>query len=412
METKQEKLFSKNYLLMISVAAFAYTCSFMITSTSPQQCIALGGTKAISGMLASAHTIAAFAFRPTWGRLNDTVGRKKIYYLGIALCLSATAVFFIAKAIPLLFIARIIFGAGFAAVTTSNGTIVADIIPKERFSEGIALYGTASIFSQSVAPGLALFLYDFGFNWVLIAVTLSWLMCLFCGLSVKYNEKEMLKAKAEANSNNLQKKEGGFFEKRAMPAAFTVMFMSLANSSVATFLPLMGIERGIEGVSIYFTLSACGLFCTRVVGRKLPRILGENKVFYGAMCFYLCAFINLIFATSRWQVALAGMCYGFGIGFGFPLLNSAAVRSVESNRRGRATSTYMAMQDVGSSVGSTIWGMVANSNPFTTVYSCVFCVAVCQVISYTLLLRKKAQPGEKTLREILHLDHHHDHGVH
>ena len=64
METKQEKLFSKNYLLMISVAAFAYTCSFMITSTSPQQCIALGGTKAISGMLASAHTIAAFAFRP------------------------------------------------------------------------------------------------------------------------------------------------------------------------------------------------------------------------------------------------------------------------------------------------------------------------------------------------------------
>lgn len=408
METKQEKLFSKNYLLMISVAAFAYTCSFMITSTSPQQCIALGGTKAISGMLASAHTIAAFVFRPTWGRLNDTVGRKKIYYLGIALCLSATAVFFIAKAIPLLFIARIIFGAGFAAVTTSNGTIVADIIPKERFSEGIALYGTASIFSQSVAPGLALFLYDFGFNWVLIAVTLSWLMCLFCGLSVKYNEKEMLKAKAEANSNNLQKKEGGFFEKRAMPAAFTVMFMSLANSSVATFLPLMGIERGIEGVSIYFTLSACGLFCTRVVGRKLPRVLGENKVFYGAMCFYLCAFINLIFATSRWQVALAGMCYGFGIGFGFPLLNSAAVRSVESNRRGRATSTYMAMQDVGSSVGSTIWGMVANSNPFTTVYSCVFCVAVCQVISYTLLLRKKAQPGEKTLREILHLDH----GVH
>lgn len=385
----KDKLFSKNYLFIIAVSAFAYTSSFMIMSASPKWCVALGGTKAVSGVLASAHTVSALVFRPLWGKLSDTAGRKRIFYTGIFVGLCALALFFTAHSIALLFVSRIVFGAGFSAVTTAGGTIVTDIIPKSRYSEGLAFYGTASILSQSLASPIALFLYDYSFEAVLIAVTASWAVCLICGIAVKYSEKKMLKTgKGESGKK-------GLFEKRALPAAVTVMFMSLGNASVATFLPLMGEERGIKGVGIFFTLSACGLFLTRVIGRKLPQKLGDNRAFYGSMFFYVCAFTVLIFAKTRLLTALAGICYGIGIGFGFPILNSAAVRGVEAENRGRATSTYMATQDAGTAIGAAIWGAIADRHSFSTVYTWVLAAAACLIISYTVLVRPAAGQKKK-----------------
>lgn len=204
----KEKLFTKNYILMIVISALAFIASFMITATSAQHCIAIGGTKATAGFLTSAYTLSAFATRPIWGSLSDNKGRKSVFYIGGIMCAAAIGLLFITRAMWLLFLSRIIFGAGVSGITTSSGTMVSDIIPKSRFSNGIAFYGISNVLSQAVAPALALYLYDFGFGWVL-AVVLVLIICSAVGIIfVRYNEKSLLKKENEEKSFSLIEKKG------------------------------------------------------------------------------------------------------------------------------------------------------------------------------------------------------------
>ena len=381
----KEKLFTKNYVIMIIVGALAFTASFMISSTTPQHCISMGGTKATAGFLTSAYTLAAFIARPVWGQFTDRKGRKIVLYAGIVMCVFALVLLFNAKIMVMLFVARIVFGAGLAGVTTSSGTMIADIVPKTRFSDGIAFYGVASVFSQAVAPALALYLYDFGFHWVLITVFCLIVCATVSAFFVKYNEKALIAVPDKT------KKPGSVIEVKALPAAATVIFMAISSSAAFAFVPLLGKERAIVGISVFFTSSAVGLLISRVAGLGASRKFGEAPVFYCGAFGYAVGFLFLAFGYSEVMVGIAGFLYGCGSGFAHPIMNAIAVRSVEPNRRGSATSTFMMSQDIGMAIGSTVWGLVANHFGFTVVYILVTFVALLLLVAFKIFLSKGAQ---------------------
>src|SRR5574344_1465251 len=60
---------------------------------------------------------------------------------------------------------RMVHGASLSFSNTSTATVASDIIPKERFAEGMGFFGTATALASAGAPALALALMDrFGFT--------------------------------------------------------------------------------------------------------------------------------------------------------------------------------------------------------------------------------------------------------
>ena len=373
----EAKLFNKNFVLIIIASTLVFMANNMIATVSPQHCINIGGTKATAGFLMSIHTIAACITRPLWGNISDKKGRKLTIYIGALFCIISAFFMLSIDKLPTMYVARGVFGIGFAAVTTGCATVAADVLPKSRFSEGIAMYGAGAIFTQAISPGLAIYLFSKGFSLVMIFVIIQSITCVITIIFIKYNEKELL----AKNSSDDKSKNGGIFEKSAIPASVSVWFMAFASASVFSFIPLVAEERGINGIGLFFTFNAIGLFFTRVIGASFPRKFGESRVFYIGMIIYFVSFFLISFMQSGWLVLTAGFAYGCGLGSTQPILNAIAVRGANTDRRGAATGTFQASQDIGTALGSAVWGIMANLSGFNIVFiSSAFVVAFSAII--------------------------------
>lgn len=386
---KEKKLFTANYIFMIFTAIMAFSGNFMIISSTPKYCVEIGGSNSLAGIMTSMHMFAALASRPLWGKCADNIGRKYVFYLGILLSMLATGGFFFAGTVGILLVARVIFGIGYSAITTANGTIVTDLIPKERLSEGLAFYGVASITAQAVAPPIALLLYQNSFNAVLLCLMGIWLSCLLFAKLIRYDEKALLKSrKSQADRSG---KPQGFIERTAVRATATITLMALAATAVSSFVVLMGTARGIDHIGSFFTFSAAGLLVSRVMGASLPRRFGENRVFAFGSALYIISFLVLSRAFLGPGVCAAGILYGLGMGFNFPILNAMAVRNAEPHRRGTATATFNLGQDAGAIVGGVLFGGLSDMMGFTAVYVAAAVIGGVMLALYYLLLGRQAQ---------------------
>lgn len=353
-----EKLFNKNYIFTVISATLFYTASFMLNTVSARYSLQLGAGKTVAGFVAAAFTLASFFTRPVWGYITDKKGRKRVYNAGGLFCLAATMILLFCNNVLLLFVSRIIYGAGYSALTTAGGTIICDVVPEKQLSKAVSLYGITNVLSQAVAPVVALWLFDKGFIWVAVVAVIVMTAVLITALFVKYNEKQYINPDIPFR----------IIEKSALPAAYTIIFFAMSTASVNSFIPVMAQEREINGDKWFFIVSAALLLMARFVNTKLTDRYGSNNIFCKADMLYCISFVLIAFSYSPFMLLTGAALYGLGAGFIHPIVNTAAVSRCGSEKRGLATGTFMMSQDLGMTIGAAAWGVISETIGFTAVY--------------------------------------------
>ena len=353
-----EKLFNKNYIFTVISATLFYTASFMLNTVSARYSLQLGADKTVAGFVAAVFTLASFFTRPVWGYITDKKGRKRVYNAGGLLCLASTAILLFCNNVILLFVSRIIYGAGYSALTTAGGTIICDIVPEKQLSKAISLYGITNVLSQAVAPAAALWLFDKGFIWVAVTAAVIEIGVLVAALFVKYSEEQYINPDISFR----------IIEKTALPAAYTIVFFAVSTASINSFIPVMAQERGINGDKWFFVLSALFLLLSRFINTKVTDRYGKVNVFCKADILYTIAFALIAFTYDTLLLLLASVMYGLGAGFIHPIVNTAAVSRCGNEKRGLATGTFMMSQDLGMTIGAAAWGVISETIGFTAVY--------------------------------------------
>ena len=115
----------------------------------------------VIGALLSVFSLMQFIFAPIWGRISDRVGRRPILLLGLAGSVVFYALFGFAStvadpalALILMFAART--GAGIAGATIATAqAVIADVTPKARRAQGMALIGVAFGIGFTFGPLIA-----------------------------------------------------------------------------------------------------------------------------------------------------------------------------------------------------------------------------------------------------------------
>jgi MFS family permease len=118
----------------------------------------------VAAWLAIAFTLPFIMFMPLYGRLGDELGKSRLLVAGLTIFCLGTLLALTSRTLPLLFLARIIQGAGSAGITPTSLAIIA-----ERFPAGER--GRAMGRWNSIAPGTSIFAPTIG---GFLVVTLGW----------------------------------------------------------------------------------------------------------------------------------------------------------------------------------------------------------------------------------------------
>lgn len=205
----------------------------MIFPVLPLYVQQLGGNDATVGMVLGIFTFSTIIARPWAGYLLDKHDKK--YILIASLTVFAIAIFSygLAASIAALMMVRILhgFGWGFAGTTTS--TIASEMMPKDRFGEGMGYFSLANSLAMALAPATGIYIgKHYGDVKVFFLATIFGL-CAFAAAFFLKCRKPNLK---------VQKSKMEIYERKAIMPGVMLFLVAMAYGAMITSLQTMAVR--------------------------------------------------------------------------------------------------------------------------------------------------------------------------
>jgi MFS family permease len=385
-----QKLWNRSFVL-ITVENFLLAMNFLLllavlTKFATDR---LGASTALAGFAAGIFIIGAVFARPLCGKWVHQIGQTRTLCGGVVLSLGLTLAYFTAGSTALLLVIRFFHGAAFGAAHVAAGTIVAGVVPKERYGEGIGYYTLSQILGNALAPFAALLLVRYSsFESVIIASAgaLAVGLALIPFLSVKDPELT-----AEQVRETRGFKLRSFIEPAAVPIALVAMVLYLCFTSILSFLALYSEKiRLVDEASVFFLVYATVVFVARpFVGRRFDS-QGENSVMYPAIIVFAAGLALFSQARQGWMLLLAAIVIGAGFGAIQASGQTIAVKITPLHRVGLATSTFFLFADIGVGLSPFLCGLAIPHLGYRGTYLAIAIVTAACLVPYYALHGRRA----------------------
>ena len=312
-------------------------------------------------------------------------------------CLTAFFICFagyIAAGTILMFaICRTLHGAPFGAVTVANSTCAIDVLPASRRNEGIGLYGLSNNFAMAIAPSVGIWLHDAMNSYE----ALFWIALVVAGSAVaiagtlKLPEKAIIKNKDKLSLDR-------FFLTRAWLLAINIAMFGFCWGVLSNYLAIYSKEAlGITGgTGTYFAILSCGLFLSRLQGRKALRDGRLTQNAMEGMCLSLVGFVLFVAVPHPVTYYLSAGLIGLGNGHLYPAFLNMFVAVARHDQRGTANSSILTGWDLGFGIGCLLGGVVAEHWGYGAAFWMVALENACGVLLFFMagrqffLARKRA----------------------
>jgi multidrug resistance protein len=125
------------------------------------QSIGLGGAGFVVALLVSSYAVAQLLSAPLWGRISDRYGRRPALLVGLAAAAIAYVVFAFADSLDLLFLSRIVQGAGGGTVGVIQAYVADATEPKNR-AKSLGWLSAATNAGVAIGPAIGAFAAKLG----------------------------------------------------------------------------------------------------------------------------------------------------------------------------------------------------------------------------------------------------------
>ena len=146
---KSEKLWSRNFVLIIVINFLVFMNHIMLLSTFPFYIESLGGSEALAGLAATLFSFVAVLCRPFVGWMLDNGKRRTILAIGLCGMMLMPLGYMVASVIFLAFVFRMVHGAALALSNTSTATIALSHCNRDGIAHPVFLYHTDCLFPRS-----------------------------------------------------------------------------------------------------------------------------------------------------------------------------------------------------------------------------------------------------------------------
>lgn len=323
-------------------ALLAFMISFNLFLPELNDFITNLGGGYLKGTIFIFFAITALISRPFSGKLSDTIGRKKVMYVGIIVGLIVTVLY--PSSESLIFFLALRLGHGFSAgfLPTGATALVTDLLPTEGRGVAMGIWGTFI----SVGFGVG----NFFSNMITDAVGLTGLFlvaatfCAIAGILISFL-KETLPNPQPFSFSLLKVKWEDVFEPTVRPAAF-VMFCSATSTGVMFVTsPDMSGYMGIDNKGWFFGFYMLSTIAIRLFASSLSDKIGRRKAMIVGL-FFMALSMTLIGLSREWiQYTIGAIVFGISTGISSPTVFAwTADLSPEARRGVGAGTVFIALE--------------------------------------------------------------------
>lgn len=349
-DAPEKSAFGKLAVLMVT-AFIDMLGLLMILPLLPFYAKSLGANGLIVGLLVSSFSVAQLISAPIWGRFSDRYGRRPALIVGLAASAIAYVVFAYADSLWLLFLSRIVQGAGGGTVSVIQA-YVADATKPEDRAKSLGWLSAATNAGVAIGPVIG--------SWVqqLSIHTPGLLAAGLCVVNMVFASRYLTEARKpggkSVNADGTKAKSKS--SKEAVlrvashpdePASRLILIYAIAigafqgtTSILALFLSYrFGVTASTIGY-FFFYIGALSVLVRGVfLGKAVDRI-GEPKLSRWGILFLGAGLIGIALSTNLWTLAIAVGMLPLGTAFTFPCVTAMLSRVVSSAERG----LYMGVQ--------------------------------------------------------------------
>jgi Arabinose efflux permease len=362
MEENKPILWNRNFIQCCISYIFMSFAFYMLMPTIPVYLVeVLNIEEAQVGIILSSYTIGLMIMRPFSGYLADSFSRKPLYFFSFLAFAIMFCGYIFATTIIAFMAVRLLQGVFMGLTSVAGNTIAIDVIPSQRRGEGMGYYGFMLNISMSLAPLLAVYLYDFhGFHPVVYGGMILAMTGVITVSMIKYPKRE----KAKRPSLSLDR----FFLKNAIPSAISYMLCAIPYGMIVSFVVLYGKDIEISTPGYFFIYMSVGLGMARLISGKL---VDRGKIHIVSVISQIILTITFAaFAIFHTEIAFFSAAFMIGVGFGIsvPAFQCLFVNVAPNNMRGTATSTFLTSFDVGVGIGMLSAGFISSHYNSAMIY--------------------------------------------
>lgn len=375
MYNSKQKLWTKNYVLLLLGNLLLYQGILMLIPSFPVYMKQIGGNDLQASLPFAVFSISALIVRAISGNAADTLGRRPLLLAGLLILILFNSSYFFVSTIGVILVLRFCQGIGWGMVSTTFATIMSDIVPANRRGEGTGYFALSIILATSLATiaGIEIMKhYDFT-TLLLTSTALAVIgMLLTLGISIA-----PIKQLAKASHKNKSLTWSDLFEKSALLPSLLCFLHSITLGGIMSFLMLYGAEIGVENTWIYFAGHVAMILISRPFAGKLFDQKGHTVVIIPGIILMITGLTLLSYATSESSLLIASLFYGLGYGAAHPSLQAWAINRSPANRKGAANGTFLSSLDLGYAVGAVVLGLIATHTNYAVMYrvSVLFLIA-------------------------------------
>ena len=351
--SRKESIWSIPYVVLMAVNFFQSMAAFMTSTTLPVFADSLGATTAMVGIVVSSFSLTALLIRPFAGPAFDSFSRKWLLIASQAIICVCMFLYGIASSLEAILAIRLVHGIGIGCSGPLAMALVSEYLPESRFASGISIYTLAQSFAQVTGPAIGLYLVNsIGFAPSYFLASGLLLVAMAGILFIKEPFRERLRYELRPSR---------MFAKEALSKAAALVLLATSFACMTSYVVLYGYSLGVENMGIFFIVYALCLVVTRPISGKLADRFGPARILLiGVLCFAL-SYVALSLAHDLAGFVIAAIIGSAGFGCCGPLLQSMALASVPTSRRGAASNTAFTGLDLGMLMGPIIGGLVVDA---------------------------------------------------
>jgi multidrug resistance protein len=334
-------------LTVLMVAAFIDMLGLlMILPLLPFYAKTLGAGGAVVGLLVSSFSVAQLLSAPVWGRFSDKYGRRPALMVGLGASAVAYVVFAYADSLWLLFLSRIVQGAGGGTVSVIQAYVADATRPEDR-AKSLGWLSAATNAGVALGPVIG--------SWVQVwsKHTPGLVAAGLCVVNMAFAWKYLTEIRKPGSDPSKAKPKGSreavlrVVSHPSEPASRLIIIYALAIGAfqgTTAILALFLADRfGVTEATIGYFFMYIGVLSVVVRALFLGRLVdqvGEPRLSRWGLILLAGGLVGLSFAPNLPLLALAVGMLPLGTAFTFPCVTAMLSRVVSSAERG----LYMGVQ--------------------------------------------------------------------
>jgi MFS family permease len=372
--------FLRLYLLVL----LYFSANSILNVIIPLQGGALGATNTTIGLIMGAYLFTTMFFRPWAGHIIQMHGPIKV--LRIILIINGFAlILYTVTGLGGYLVARMLQGVSTAFFSMALQIGIIDALPEKDRSQGISLYSLFSYIPGIVGPLLALGIWQGGMEYFAIAMTIIAIFTGVFGYSTKMDkaENQSFTKNAEQGVNMFN----SFGQLVKNPHLFKCSVLMLVGSivfgAITVFIPLYAEQVKNGNAGIFLMIMAVTVVFSRFSLRKKIPSDGKwhSSFIMGTMLLLAMGAQCVSFAINGGAIFfyLGATFMGIAQALLYPTLTTYLSFVLPQMKRNVLLGLFIAMADLGVSLGGVIMGPVADFYSYSTTYM------ICAILSVAML---------------------------